>query len=204
MFRDDSSTCCRICTTQEDGSAAGCKLEHRRPFVLIHSSIRAARDRPYALNDACSLASVGIVMADTRTRRGRHHPPRDECLDECLYCSGLEQAPIAAKSALVLARINPSSYYSYKSPLEDILPQTHWPALLLVVLLGLVLWYKNMNMPVQEGMDGADWTGSCCWQLEKASHPIHWPAPLRNRKRGARAAYVWIQHTTRIYLALLT
>lgn len=48
-------------------------------------------------------------------------------------------------------------------------------------------------------MDGADWTGSCCWQLEKASHPIHWPAPLRNRKRGARAACLDTTHNTYIF-----
>jgi hypothetical protein len=54
-----------------------------------------------------SISQVGIVMANTCTRRGRHHPPKRRVDFYCTVCvrSGLQQAPIAAKSALVLAGI---------------------------------------------------------------------------------------------------
>lgn len=55
-------------------------------------------------------------------------------------------------------------------------------------------------MLVQAGM-GLDGIGSRCWQLEQAVASIHWPAPLRNRKRGAGAACLDTTHnTTRRYI----
>lgn len=91
------------------------------------------------MNDACSLAwessyhvrSTANTYSKYMHAQGAYDGILQETCTEAVFVTGTN-----GRQERTCARMcRNSSYYSYESPVEDILPHTHWPALLLVVLL---------------------------------------------------------------------